>query len=125
MLARYQIIRGKRPPDKPLPAGLRQDTRKHTNHILRPDTEAVQRYLENPTATAWKTFKASYLDLLEKRIKNDLSLFDKLADQALVEDVNLGCNCPTQANPDVSHCHTVLALTFMKKRYPKLKVQFP
>ena len=85
----------------------------------------VQCYLENPTATAWKTFKASYLDLLEKRFKKDLSLFDKLADQALAEDVYIGCNCPTQANPDVSHCHTVLALTFMKKRYPKLKVQFP
>jgi len=78
-----------------------------------------------PDRNRVENLNASYLDLLEKRFKKDLSLFDKLADQALAEDVYIGCNYPTQANPDVSHCHTVLALTVMKKRYPKLKVQFP
>jgi len=30
MLARFQMIRGKRPPETPAPEGARFDTRKHT-----------------------------------------------------------------------------------------------
>jgi hypothetical protein len=39
--------------------------------------------------------------------------------------VYLGCSCPSRANPDVQRCHTVLALQFMKKKYPKLRVVLP
>ena len=45
MLGRYQIVRGKRSPDDPLPEGSRQDTRKHTRHVLRPNSEQVVAYL--------------------------------------------------------------------------------
>ena len=90
MLARYQIVRGKRPPDNPLPDGRRYDTRKHTNHVLRPDAEQVQTLLADATDAAY-----------------------------------IGCNCPTAKNPDLKHCHTLLALRVMKKHYPKLEVVLP
>jgi hypothetical protein len=51
--------------------------------------------------------------------------FDALAEQATGEDVYLGCSCPSRANPDVQRCHTVRALRFMKKKYPKLPVMLP
>jgi hypothetical protein len=44
---------------------------------------------------------------------------------AQFHDVWLGCNCPTAKNPDVRRCHTVLALQFMKERYPALEVRIP
>lgn len=39
---------------------------------------------------------------------------------------SLGCNCPTkEKNPAEGHCHTYLALGFMQKHYPRLKVEIP
>ncbi|HLU49801.1 MAG TPA: DUF488 family protein [Planctomycetota bacterium] len=125
MLGRYRIVRGKRPPDDPLPKGIRQDTRKHTHHFLRPSEEIVSEYLADPTSAAWKRFEREYRKLIAERFKEDRRPFDELAELASREDVWLGCNCPTERNPDVHHCHTVVALDFMKKRYPKLKVRFP
>ena len=40
-------------------------------------------------------------------------------------DVYLGCNCPTARQPDVLRCHTVLALAFLRERYPDLSVRLP
>ena len=125
MLARYKIYRGKPPADVQLPAGIRQDTRKHTRHCLRPPTEIVLEYLANPTTEAWKKFESSYLRCLDERREADPTQFDDLADLAIAENVYIGCSCPTVKNPDVKRCHTVLALKFMKERYPALKVEFP
>jgi hypothetical protein len=123
-LYRYRIVRGKRPPGDPLPSGERQDTRKHTRHVLRPPAEAVVRYLDDPTDDAWEDLRRSYLDLLEQRFLENREPFDELAALAGEKDVYLGCNCPTKINP-VERCHTVLALKFMKRRYPGLEVVFP
>ena len=41
------------------------------------------------------------------------------------EEVYLGCSCPTKKNPNVNHCHTVLALRFMSEHYPALDIVFP
>lgn len=125
MLARYKIYRGKRPAYEPLPDGIRQDTRKHTRHPLRPSEEIVNAFLAAPSAKAWQEFESEYAQILKQRVENDRAPFDKLADLATDNDVYLGCSCPTTKNPDVNHCHTVLALRFMKKQYPKLKVMFP
>jgi len=125
MLARYTIYRGKRPEKDPLPEGLRQDTRKHTRHLLRPPTELVVEYLADPRPERWPDFARAYVAGLEERFKSDREQFDKLARLAEEEDVYLGCSCPTQRNPDVRHCHTYLALQFMKARYPGLEVQLP
>ena len=125
MLARYRIVRGKRPPDDPLPDGERQDTRKHTKHCLRPDENAVFRFLASPSEAAWKTFRSDYLGLLASRFKEDREPFDALADLARETDVYIGCNCPTTKNPDVQRCHTVLALAFMQQRYSDLKIVLP
>jgi hypothetical protein len=125
MLARYQIIRGKRPPGSPLPDGVRIDARKHTGSVLSPAPESVAAYLDDPSNAAFRRFSSEYRHLLEKRFRERRAEFDDLATTAAGGDVYVGCNCPTKANPDVNHCHTVLALHFMKKRYPKLKVVFP
>ena len=125
MLARYKIYRGKRPADELLPDGIRQDTRKHTKHCLRPSEEIVVEYLTKPTSNAWEKFAAKYLQNLEERYEENPTPFDDLADLAIDNDVYIGCSCPTTKNPDVNHCHTVLALQFMKKRYPELAVEFP
>lgn len=125
MLARYKIYRGKPPADAQRPEGIRQDTRKHTKHCLRPPTEIVLDYLANPSAKAWKKFESSYLRSLKERWKADPMPFDDLANLATTEDVYLGCSCPTAKNPDVNHCHTALALKFMDERYAALKVEFP
>ena len=50
MLARYKMYRGNRPPEDPLPAGIRQDTRKHTRHCLRPTEQLVAKFLAAPTS---------------------------------------------------------------------------
>jgi hypothetical protein len=123
-LHRYRIVRGKRPPEDPLPSGERQDTRKHTRHVLRPSSEMVVRFLANPTDAEWELLRRSYLELLERRFREDRRPFDAIAALAGEQDVYLGCNCPTKANP-VERCHTVLALRFMKERYPGLEVVFP
>jgi hypothetical protein len=125
MLARYQIVRGKRPPGNPLPKGVRIDTRKHTHHVLRPESAAVQALLADPSQANFATFAKRYRATLEKRFAEDREPFDALAAQAREEAVYLGCSCPTRANPDVKHCHTVLALGFMKRKYPKLEVVLP
>jgi hypothetical protein len=125
MLARYKIYRGKRAADAKLPAGIRQDTRKHTRHCLRPTAEMVSAYLANPSTEAWKKFESSYLGTLEQRWAADPTPFDDLADLATGQNVYIGCSCPTAKNPEVNHCHTVLALKFMQERYPALEVEFP
>jgi uncharacterized protein YeaO (DUF488 family) len=125
MLARYTMYRGKRPPGVELPRGVRQDTRKHTRHCLRPPAEAVMEYLADPTPEAWSKFEAEYLKCLAARYKADRAPFDELAELASREDVFLGCSCPTKKNPNVNHCHTVPALRFMQRHYPQLEVEFP
>ncbi len=125
MLARYKIHRGKRPANEPLPDGIRQDSRKHTRHCLRPTPEMVIAYLAEPTTAAWKKFKAEYQRLLVARFEEDRAPFDQLAALAAANDVFIGCSCPTAKNADLSCCHTVLALRFMKQRYPNLTVVYP
>jgi hypothetical protein len=123
MLTRYQMTRGQ--PAAKLPKGVRQDTRKHTHHPLRPDGAIVDAYLAAPSETAWRRFAKEYRALLEERFKRDRRPFDELAQLARTTDVYLGCSCPTQKNPRVEHCHTWLALQFFHARYPDLEVQMP
>jgi hypothetical protein len=125
MIGRYRIVRGKRPAGDPLPDGERQDTRKHTRHILRPSAELVASFLGQPDAEGFKAFRLGYLSLLDERFRADRAPFDALRDLALGTDVFIGCNCPTTKQPDVTHCHTYLALGFLAKHYPQLKVQWP
>jgi hypothetical protein len=125
VLARYQIVRGKRAPFNPLPDGRRIDTRKHTQHCLRPETEQVEGLFGDLSAAGFARFEKAYRATLEARFARDRASFDALAERAQREDVYLGCSCPTQKNPDVNRCHTVLALRFMREHYPRLKVVFP
>lgn len=125
MLARYHIVRGARDPDDPLPDGIRQDTRKHTRHVLRPTPSLVLGLLEDPSAAGFARFERGYRELLEQRFAAERSRFDALAELARSNDVYLGCNCPTQRQPEVRRCHTVLALSFLRDRYPDLDVRFP
>lgn len=125
MLARYKIYRGKPPAGVALPDGIRQDTRKHTRHCLRPTKESVAAYLADPSEQAWQAFAAAYLATINERFLANSAAFDKLAELASDDDVFLGCSCPTEKNPDVEHCHTVLALEFMRKHYPSLDVRLP
>ncbi len=125
MLARYRMQRFRRKDSDPLPAGIRQDTRWRTRHPLRPTREMVETYLSAPSESAWARLKRAYLAELEKRFREDRTPFDKLAELATNNDVFLGCNCPTVKNPDVRRCHTLLALQFMKRKYRKLRVEFP
>jgi len=125
VLARYRIVRGRRPPGDPLPEGVRVDIRKHTRHVLAPTPEMVARYLAAVNDEAWERFRGEYLDLLEERFAADPALFVELANQAGDADVYLGCNCPTAKNPDVSRCHTVVALEFMRWRFAGLDVGMP
>jgi hypothetical protein len=125
MLSRYQIIRGSRPPGDPLPDGVRQDTRKHTRHVLRPDAALVVALLADPSERGFRAFRAAYLRLLEQRFRGERARFDELARLARTDDVYLGCNCPTSRQPDVRRCHTSLALAFLQQRYPDLEVRLP
>jgi uncharacterized protein YeaO (DUF488 family) len=125
MLARYRIIRGKRPPGEPLPDGIRIDTRKHTQHILAPNANSVLRYLDDPNDEAFQHFAGQYRALLEQRFAAERERFDALAEAARRGDVYIGCNCPTKKNPNVEHCHTVLALSFMREKYRGLRVVLP
>jgi hypothetical protein len=125
MLSRYQIVRGKRPPELPLPQGVRLDVRKHTHSVLSPEPALVVRFLADPTAAGFREFAAAYRELLAARFLERRHEFDALAASARSADVHIGCSCPTKANPDVRHCHTVLALRFMKANYPKLRVVMP
>lgn len=123
MLARYTMARGV--PASKLPKGIRQDTRKHTKHVLRPTPELVASVIGEDDAAAWREFAKRYRALLEQRFGEDRAPFDQLAELARSEDVLLGCSCPSAANPDVTRCHTTHALAFMKKHYPDLDVRMP
>lgn len=125
MLARYRIVRGKRDPSDPLPDGERIDTRKHTQHFLRPETASVEALIEAPTPENFRRFAREYQAALTQRMKTERRPFDELAARAKAGNVFLGCNCPTAWNPDVSRCHTTLALAFMQKHYPALRVRMP
>jgi len=125
MLARYRIVRGKRDPEDPLPNGERIDTRKHTRHCLRPEAKSVAALIADPRPANFRAFAAEYELTLARRFAADRRPFDALAERAMDHDVYLGCNCPTAWNPDVRHCHTVLALAFMRKKYPRLRVVKP
>jgi uncharacterized protein YeaO (DUF488 family) len=125
VLARYQIVRGARAADDPLPDGIRQDTRKHTRHVARPSAELVSAFLRDPSRAGFETFRSGYLALLERRFSAERERFDAIAEQAKEADVFLGCNCPTAKQPDVAHCHTTLALQFFAAHYPWLRVRLP
>jgi hypothetical protein len=125
MLARYQIIRGKRPPGVELPDGKRIDVRAHREHVLSPAPNEVTALLADPSAAQFARFRRAYIRRLEQRFAADRSAFDALARAAQDGDVYIGCNCPTRRNPDVQHCHTTLALRFMQQKYPKLRVRLP
>lgn len=124
MLSRYTMSRRHVANGAALPEGIRQDTRWRTHHLLRPTQEIVEAFLQDPAAE-WKHFESAYLKVLEERFQEDPDAFHELAALATDNDVWLGCNCPTQKNPDVEHCHTWLALTFMKKHFSRLNVVFP
>jgi len=120
------MVRGKRPAGDPLPDGKRIDIRKHTKHVLAPTADAVEALLEDPADSARvKQFRESYQKLIMTRFRHDRVPFDALADAARDGDVYLGCACPTKRQPNVAHCHTVLALRFMHKHYPDLDIRFP
>ena len=124
MLARYRIVRGKRPPGEPLPNGTRYDTRKHTRHVLRPTEAMVEQFLADPSEQGFRRFRRAYLEELGRRFTQQREAFDALADEARREAVYLGCNCPTARQPEVQHCHTWLALEFFARNYPELEVVF-
>jgi hypothetical protein len=125
VLGRYRMVRGKRDPADPLPDGERIDTRKHTRHFLRPDAKTVAALIEDPSAANFRRFAQAYQKTIATRFAADRHAFDALAERATGADVWLGCNCPTSWNPDVRRCHTVLALEFMKRKYPRLRVRLP
>lgn len=85
----------------------------------------VEAFLDDPSDSGWKTFKAAYAGLLAVRFKENREPFEQLASLASDQNVFLGCNCPTNKNPDVRHCHTFLALDFMKHQFPTLDVVYP
>jgi hypothetical protein len=105
-----------------LPEGIRQDTRKHTRHCLRPDAADVAKYLAAPSPEAFEHFAKRYRQTVEARFAEDRTPFDALAELARQHEVHLGCSCPTKKNPDVRRCHTQLALSFMAEHYPDLRV---
>jgi hypothetical protein len=123
MLARYRMARGV--PASALPKGVRQDTRRHTRHVLRPTGAMVEGYLAAPGEQAWRRFASEYRALLERRFGDDRRAFDELAELARATHVYLGCSCPTKRNPSVRRCHTWLALEFFRRRYPDLDVRMP
>ncbi|MGF1465589.1 MAG: hypothetical protein ACFCGT_05605 [Sandaracinaceae bacterium] len=129
MLSRYRIVRGRRPPDEPLPEGervVRVDIRKHVRHVLAPDPHDVAAYLVDPADPArFAAFRAAYLRRLEERYEATPDAFVEIAERARRHDVYLGCSCPTRKQPDVSRCHTVLALRFFAQRFEDLEVRFP
>jgi hypothetical protein len=125
MLARYRIVRGRRSPDDPLPDGVRQDTRKHTRHVLRPTRDLVDGLLEDASAASYERFARGYRQLLAQRFAAERARFEQLAELARRANVYLGCNCPTTRQPDVRRCHTALALAFLRERYPDLDVRMP
>src|SRR4029453_8181950 len=116
MRARFSMVRGA--PASKLPKGTRQDTRKHTRHVLRPEAEMVLSALGHGDA-AWRTFARDYRALLDARFKKDRTSFDELAELARNGDVYLGCSRPTKKNPDVRRCHTALAHRFSGEKHTR------
>lgn len=126
MIARYRIVRGKRPPGEPLPRGVRLDVRKHVGHVLSPEPAMVEALLVDPADDRRAAaFARAYLALLARRYAADPTPFAELAARARTEDVYLGCSCPTRRQPDVRRCHTVLALRFLARKFPTLDVRMP
>ena len=123
MLSRYTMKRGV--PAARLPQGIRQDTRKHTRHILRPEAAFVREFFATPTEAVWRKSMDQYRAELDRRFREDRSRFDELADLARRENVYIGCSCPTKLVPDVRKCHTWTALLFMHEKYPDLDVRMP
>ena len=123
MLSRYQMKRGV--PASQLPQGIRQDTRKHTRHILRPEADFVREFFANPTESVWRQSMDQYRAELDRRFAQDQTPFDALAELARRENVFIGCSCPTRLVPDVRKCHTWTALEFMHEKYPDLDVRMP
>jgi len=82
-------------------------------------------FASDGSEAAWAQYASEYRALLERRLSETPEKFDLLATMARWHDVFLGCSCPSTKNPDVRRCHTVLALEFMKERYPGLDVRFP
>lgn len=98
----------------------------HTRHVLRPEREMVERLLAATTSAAeWTRFAKQYRAVVTARHAADPRPFDAIAELARSGDVLLGCSCPTVKNPDVQHCHTVLALELMRAWYPDLDVRMP
>ena len=63
MLARYSMVRGA--PASALPQGIRQDTRRHTHHVLHPAPELVDAFLVDTSDEArWRAFRTGYRALL-------------------------------------------------------------
>jgi len=82
-------------------------------------------YLAAPSDDAWQRYRDAYMALIEERFRENRKHFDQLADLARENDVFIGCSCPTIANPKIDHCHTYLALEFMRSKYPKLRIKMP
>lgn len=106
-----------------LPQGIRQDSRRHTRHPLRPERDAVDAFLAGELS--FEAFAGRYRVALEARVAQDPGPFDALAALARAHDVWIGCSCPTKQQPHVEHCHTWLALQWMAERYPDVEVRFP
>lgn len=123
MLSRFQIKRGVNYPR--VPGALFKDTRKHVKaHVLAPTKDMVTRYLSQPTLDTWQWFQREYLLELQKRADERPEEFEELRRLAQTGDYYLGCSCPTPRNPLPCRCHTIVALEFMKERYPDLNVEF-
>ena len=97
-------------------------TTHRTSHCLRPTAKIVNEYLKHVSEAAWSKYTKQYLPIVQARFEKDRRPFDKLAAMATARDVFLGCYCPTEKNPHPEHCHTYLALLFMKEKYPDLKI---
>jgi hypothetical protein len=108
--------------NNPARRGVRQLTAHKTTHCLRPTRAIVSQYLKNVSESAWRRYERLYRQILAKRFLGNRKLFDKLAAMARARDVFLGCYCPTKTNPNPDHCHTRLALKFMKEKYPDLDI---
>ena len=127
LLSRFKIYfwLTPRPDDDPMPDGLTPDIRAHRDHLLSPTREMVHAFLAEPTLEAWNALEKMYAEMLESRFVTRRDEFDELAFTAMMCDVFLGCSCPTKTNSDVRKCHTVLAIKFMKEKYPDLPIEIP
>lgn len=84
----------------------------------------VENYFACPSQTAWNVYEKQYLSLLSGRFGARQAEFDTFAELARMADVFVGYSCPTVKNPEVYKWHTILALRFMKNKYPWLYVRF-